>query len=153
MHGDLQRRVNAILTVFRSDGGKVPEGYTVDGENKLDTVNGDLSWWLLRNPHILEIHGLYMEHPVATVVRVWKKAKEQGREPILCCHLQSTAPDLHARIYFPDNDAVTEWKEFQAAGYVAGISYEAWLGVQPKQKQRPKVIAPAPSVADTPYKF
>lgn len=153
MHGDLQRRVNAILTAFRSDGGEVFEGYTADGENKLDTVNGALSWWLLRNPHILEIHGLYMEHPVATVVRVWKKAKEQGNQPTPYCHLQSMAPDLHVRIYFPDDAAVTEWEEFQASGHLAGISYESWLGVQPKQKQRPKVAVPAPSVADTPYKF
>ena len=116
---DLQRRIAAVETAFRAETGiTLPEGYasgwrppavneatanagkasthlTANGGDKRDTPDGDFAWWCLRNPHILAVHGLYAEHPVATVVRAWVRAHEAGREPTPWCHLQSVPPRSH----------------------------------------------------------
>ncbi len=153
---DLQRRIRAVETAFRSETGvELPEGYasgwrpaavndatanagkksthlTANGGDKRDNADGEFSWWCLRNPHILEIHGLYQEHPIATVVRAWKTAHAQGREPTPWCHLQSVPPASHNRVYFPDTASVGEWTAFQDTGSEAGIGYAAWCAAQPK---------------------
>lgn len=157
---DLQRRITAVETAFRSEtGAELPEGYasgwrspsineatshagkksthlTANGGDKRDTADGEFAWWCLRNKHILERHGLYQEHPVATVVRAWKVAKEQGRAPTPWCHLQSVPPTSNSRVYFPDTASVTEWQAFRDFGGVEGMSYAAWFTLQEKRARR-----------------
>ncbi len=88
MTGDLQRRIDAVLTAYRSDGGTTPEGYVED--DKLDTPNGDFAQWCLRNLWVLERHGLYLEHPTATAQRGLPSR----------CHLQMDPGPVPGRVYF-----------------------------------------------------
>lgn len=160
---DLQRRVAAVETAFRAEAGAVlPGGWssgwrspevndstqnagkasthlTANGGDLRDTPDGTFVWWCMRNQHILAVHGLYMEHPVATVVRAWRRAEEQQREPTPWCHLQSLPPKSHHRVYFPDSGSLQEWEDLQRAGGYAGMDYAAWLGLK-----RPAVISRGP---------
>ena len=159
---DLQRRISAVETAFTAETGIIlPPGYSsgwrppsvneatanagklsthLDGQggDKRDTVDGDYAWWCLRNQHVLERHQLYMEHPVATVVRAWKRALEQGREPTPWCHQQSVPPRSHNRVYFPDSASLGEWEAFLATGAQPGLGYAAWLALaSPRAESEP----------------
>ena len=164
---DVQRRIEAVETAFRSETDiKLPEGYAsgwrspavneatqnagkaskhlfAQAGDKRDTPDGKFAWWCLRTPHVLEVHGLYMEHPVATVIRAWRRAHEQGREPTPWCHLQSVPPGSGSRIYWPDGSAFSEWERFEAEGGYAGITFEAWMATQ---QQQVRTRAKKPSV-------
>lgn len=69
-------------------------------------IDGDFAWWCYKNTWILERHGLWMEHPVATVVR----ARKEKRQP--WCHLQRIAPKSNARVYWPDGKSPAEWAKY-----------------------------------------
>lgn len=92
-----------------------------------DTEDGDLAWWCMRNLGALEQHGLYMEHPCATVVRAWETAKANKRPPTPWCHLSPRAPGAHIRCYWPDSRSIAEWDAFTRAGGANGTTYAAWL--------------------------
>jgi len=156
---DIQRRIGAVETAFQAETGiLLPEGYasgwrpssvneatsnaaqgskhlTANAGDRRDTVNGEFAWWCMRNMRILEVHQLYMEHPVATTIRAWKAAKDQKREPTPWCHLQSIPPASHNRIYFPDTRSVAEWNEFKVLGGLAGMDYGSWLSLQPATEE------------------
>ena len=151
---DIQRRIEAVEIAFSGETGIVlPDGYasgwrppaineatanagkasnhlSAQAGDKRDTVDGAFAWWCLRTPHVLEVHGVWMESPVATVVRAWKRALEQGREPTPWCHLQSVPPGSGSRIYWPDGSAFTEWEAFTAAGGYAGMTFITWKALQ-----------------------
>lgn len=161
---EVQRRIDAVVTAFRSETQiELPDGYasgwrpqavnertanagklsthlTALAGDKRDVVDGDFAWWCLRNQHVLEIHGVWMEHPVATVVRAWKAAKEQGRDPTPWCHLQAVPPASHNRVYWPDSRASGEWQAFLDAGGREGMHYEDWLSsfaTAPREEEEP----------------
>lgn len=147
---DVQRRISAVETAFRSETQvTLPEGYssgwrpasvnestsnagklsahlTAEAGDRRDTPNGDFSWWCARHPEVLEQHGLYMEHPVATVIRAYASAREEGREATPWCHLSTRAPATHLRVYWPDKASLAEWDALLAAGGGEGITYTAW---------------------------
>lgn len=151
---DLQRRIEAVEIAFVSETGiSLPYGYasgwrppsineatsnaakasthlTAQGGDKRDEVNGALCWWCMRNPHILERHQLYLEHPAATVIRAWKKAQEQKRDPTPWCHFQSVSPKSHLRVYWPDSSSMAEWKQFLEDGFNENTKYETWADSQ-----------------------
>ena len=101
---EMQRRIGAVVVAFRAETQvELPSGYasgwrpaavneatansgknsahlTAEAGDKRDTPSGDFAWWCMRNETVLVQHGLYMEHPVATVVRAWRVAQVQGRE-------------------------------------------------------------------------
>lgn len=122
---DLRRRIGALLTAFRSETGiTLPDGYGEGPGDKLDTPDGALGWWCLRNPGLLEQHGLWMAHPAATVIPAWARARDEGGEPAPWCEFQR-APHLE-RIYFPDEAGKAGWAAFQAAGGHAGMTFAGW---------------------------
>lgn len=148
---DVQQRIVALESVFRSETGvELPRGYAsgwrppavneatahagklsahlvANAGDKRDAVDGDLAWWCQRNPGVLEQRGLWMEHPIATVVRAWRTAKEQERDPTPWCHLTRVPPGSGSRCYFPDSTSSQEWDDFLAAGGYPGMSHAAWL--------------------------
>lgn len=150
---DLQRRISAAQTAFRAETNiELPGGYasgwrpgkvneltsnaaklsthlTAHAGDPRDTVDGSFAWWCKRNLHVLEVHALWMEDPVATVVRAWVLAKEQGREPTPWSHLQSLPPRSNLRCYWPDEKAPEEWAAFLALGGVEGMTHAAWLAL------------------------
>jgi len=167
---DVQQRIAAVVTAFRSETEiELPEGYssgwrpgavneatsnagklsnhlTARAGDKRDSPDGEFAWWCFRTPGILERHGLWMEHPVATVVRAWMTAKDQGRTPTPWCHLQNVPPHSHLRVYFPDTKAVEQWEAFTAAGGQPGMPYEAWLALaSPRTTRRSRSGGDAPS--------
>ena len=89
-------------------------------------MDGDFTWWCTRHEALLAQHGLYMEHPVATVVRAWGRARDADREPTPWCHLTTRAPASHSRVYWPDKEAITEWTAYREAGGSPNMSYAAW---------------------------
>lgn len=105
--------------------------------DKRDTINGDFCWWQFRNLDVLAQLGLWMEHPVATVVRAWQVALEQKRDPTPWCHNQSLPPASHARCYWPDTKASSEWDAFLKIGGYAGMTYAAWKLLQTTAKTIP----------------
>ena len=161
VNGDgVQQKIAAVVTAFRSETQvELPEGYssgwrppvvndrtansakgtskhlTAQAGDKRDTDNGDFAWWCFRNPHILEIHGLWIEHPVSTVVRSWKLATKTDDDPDPWCHLQSEPPGSGLRIYFPDHTAPKEWEEFLASGGQPGMAYEAWKALGKRKRK------------------
>lgn len=68
---------------------------------------GGFAWWCWKNTARLEHHGLYMEHPAATVLR----ARAEKREP--WCHLQRVPPKSHKRVYWPDGRSPEEWAKYE----------------------------------------
>ncbi len=152
---DVQRRIAAVVSAFQSDTQiELPSGYasgwrpasvneatanagklsahlTAQAGDRRDTPDGDFAWWCARNIGVLEQHGLYMEHPVATVIRAWRTAQQQEREPTPWCHLTTRPPASHSRVYWPDSKAPGE---FQASGYTPGMSYAAWLSLKGKKE-------------------
>lgn len=116
-----------------ANAGKRSTHLTAQAGDKRDSVDGSFAWWCLRNIYVLERHSVWMEHPVATVVRAWRKALEQGRDPTPWCHLQTVPPKSANRVYFPDTSSISEWEAFTAMGGYAGMTYEAWRGLQPQQ--------------------
>lgn len=157
---DTQRRIGAVVIAFEADTSiKLPEGYssgwrpdavneitsnagkksnhlTADGGDKRDNVDGAFAWWCYRNKGVLEQHGLWMEHPVATVVRAWETAKKQERDPTPWCHLQRVPPGSGARIYYPDTRSVQEWNALIAAGGSDNMSHAAWLAMMKPKRRR-----------------
>lgn len=155
---EIQRRIAAVIVAFKSDTqvelpGGYSSGWRPPGLNELtanagklsahlsaeagdvrDTHDGALAWWCMRNPGVLEQHGLYMEHPVATVVRAFQRAKEQKRDATPWCHLTMRAPASHLRCYWPDGQAQAEWIAFQSAGGHPGFTYDAWIAIATKAK-------------------
>lgn len=151
---DVQRRIGAVEIAFRAETGIVlPEGYssgfrppainditanagklsnhvTCNAGDKRDDVDGAYAWWCFRNQRVLEVHGLWMEHPVATVVRAWKSALAQKRDPTPWCHQQSVPPKSHLRVYWPDAKSIEEWDEFLKLGGSTGITHAAWVALQ-----------------------
>ena len=151
---DVQQRIAAVVTAFRAETGvELPDGYAsgwrpssvneatanagktsahlvAAAGDKRDTVNGDFAWWCFRNQGVLTQHGLYMEHPVATVVRAWATASAQKRAPTPWCHLTTRAPASHARAYWPDQRSLGEWEVFIALGAQAGMTFDAWCGLK-----------------------
>lgn len=147
---DLQRRSSAVETAFRSEtqielppgwasgwrpgsineatsnAGKLSNHLVANAGDRRDNVDGAYAWWCLRNPHVLEAQGVWMEHVCATVIRAWKTAKAAQRTPTPWCHLQRTPPASHARIYFPDASSVKEWNEFLASGGRVNMTYAEW---------------------------
>lgn len=103
-----------------------------------DLPNGQFTWWCFANPHVLEIHQLWLEHPVATVLRAYAKAREQKRAPTPWCHGQTTPPTSHNRIFFPDTTSVTEWDAFLKLGGVPGLGYEAWVKLVHPSEEKPR---------------
>lgn len=143
--GDLQRRISAVEAPFRSETGitlpvgyavgwapqsdtqEAPEHYVGNAGDRRDTEDGAFAWWCLRNPHVLAVHGLYLEHPCSTVLAAWAKARSLGSTPTPWCHLQSVAPKTHVRVFFASANDAAEWDAFLAAGGVAGMGYKDWL--------------------------
>jgi hypothetical protein len=82
--------------------------------------DGSFAWWCYANQWVLEQHGLWMEHPVATVVRAWST----GGTP--WCHLQTVPPRSGLRAYFPDTASVSQWQEFQKHKLAAGATKAEW---------------------------
>lgn len=147
--GEVQRRIAAVVTAFRAEtqiellggyasgwrpatvneatanAGKLSAHLTAEAGDKRDTPDGDFAWWCARNEGALAQHGLYMEHPVATVVRAWRAARGE-REPTPWCHLTTRPPASHARVYWPDAKAQGEWRALLAKGGHTGMTYEAW---------------------------
>lgn len=159
---DVQRRIDAVVTAFCGETSiDLPEGYAsgwrppavnevtqnagkasthlfAQAGDKRDTVDGVFAWWCLRNKSVLETHGVWMEHPVATVVRAWKRALEQGRDPTPWCHLQSVPPGSGSRIYWPDGSAFSEWTAFTTAGGYEGMTFDAWVATQVLTQTSPR---------------
>lgn len=151
---ETQRRIAAVVVAFQADTGiLLPEGYssgwrpasvnkatanagarslhlTANAGDKRDTVDGEFSWWCLRNGGALAQHQLWMEHPVATVVRSWRASRKAGREPAPWCHLQRAAPNSGARIFFPDTPSIKEWDTFIRSGNPEGTTFAAWAALQ-----------------------
>ena len=105
---------------------KLSTHLTAEAGDRKDNVNGELCWALMKDTHPLEVNGLYMEHPVATLVRSWERAYQQHRDPTPWCHAQTRAPASHLRCYWPDFKAEPEWNAFLAMGGYVGISYADW---------------------------
>lgn len=169
---DVQRRIEAVVTAFRGETGiELPSGYasgwrspavneatanagkasthlSAQAGDKRDTVDGSFAWWCLRTPHVLEIHGVWQEHPIATVVRSWVKALAQGLNPTPWCHLQSVPPRSGNRIYWPDGSAFSEWQRFEAEGGNAGMTYKAWQTTQIQPQIQPSTRPKAKKSAD-----
>lgn len=162
VNGDLvQSKISSVLSVFRGEMQiELPEGYSSGWRpskvnektsnagrlsshligaagDKRDTENADFTWWCMRNPGVLERQQLYMEHPIATVIRAYKMALKEKRPPTPWCHLSTAAPLSHLRCYFPDEASLSEWKEFEAMGGVPSITFAAW-----------KLLKPIPQGAD-----
>lgn len=118
---------------------------TAEGGDRKDTVDGSLAWGLMKDPHPLEVHGLYMEHPVATVVRSWERAFRQYPEPgkvgvpTPWCHAQMRP--LSVRVFFPDTASVAEWDAFLKIGGYVGISFADWCVLR-RQGQKKGKAAP-----------
>lgn len=151
---EVQRRIEAVVTAFRAETQiDLPEGYasgwrpavvneatanagktsahvTAEAGDKRDTADGAFAWWCTRHEAVLAQHGLYMEHPVATVVRAWRVAQVQGREPTPWCHLTTRAPASHTRVYWPDAKALGEFETFKDAGGEPGMAYAAWTALR-----------------------
>lgn len=136
---DLRRRIEAVVTAFRAETQiNLPVGYasiSPEAGDKFDTVNGDFAWWCVRHEAVLVQHGLYAAHPVATVIRAWQK--ETG-EPSVWCHLTMRAPVSHQRIYWPDDQAQTDWRGFCDAGYAPEMTYAAWRSTRNKPSRPSK---------------
>lgn len=144
---DIDRRISAVVTAFKSETGiELPPGYssgwrpgevneitsnaakrsthlTANAGDKRDTIDGEFCWWCMRNEYRLVQHALWMEHPVATLLRAWARAIAGKREPTPWCHLQSLPPSSHRRIYMPDVAAAPEWTAFLQRGGYAGITF------------------------------
>lgn len=151
---EVQRRVEAVLTAFvaetqielpvgwasgwrpaainesTANAGKASNHLSAKAGDKRDNPDGAFAWWCFRNPHILEAHKLWMEHPVATVVRSWKTALSQKRTATPWCHLQIVPPGSGMRCYFPDSKAGKEWDDFLKDGGTANMSYADWEALQ-----------------------
>lgn len=151
---DAQRRINAVATAFygetslalpdgyasgwrppgvneaTSNAGKASRHLTAQAGDKRDTLDGAFAWWCLRTQWVLEVHGLYQEHPAATVLRSWKLAAAERRAPTPWAHLQSVPPGSGHRVYWPDANAEPEWEAFLAAGGAAGLTFAAWQALQ-----------------------
>lgn len=119
-----------------ANAGKLSTHLTAEGGDRKDSVDGALGWALLKDPHPLQVHGLYMEHPVATIVRSWEKAFQAWKEkdfegdcpsPHPWCHAQTRPPASHNRVYWPDGRAEGEWKAFLGLGGYIGITFADWL--------------------------
>lgn len=132
----------AAVNEATSNAGKLSQHLTANAGDKRDDVNGSLAWALFTDNHPLEVHALYMEHPVATVVRAWKKAKAEGREPTPWCHAQTVPPHSHSRVYFPDASSEKEWEEFLAMGGRPGMAYAEWLTLGTAPVAMPKTADP-----------
>lgn len=127
---DTERRINAVWTAYRSIYPDKPEkpqyssGWRPSAINEAtshaakksthldanagdvtDDTEGSFAWWCQTNPGVLERHQLWMEHPVATVIR----AKKDKKTP--WCHLQKVSTKSGMRCYFPDADAIALWDE------------------------------------------
>lgn len=161
---DTQRRIEAVVVAFEADTGlKLPHGYSsgwrpdvvneatsnagkqskhlsANAGDKRDLPNGEYAWWCFRHPEVMEQHGLWMEHPVATVLRAYRTAREQDRTPTPWCHQQRVPPGSGLRVYFPDTASVREWEEFTKAGGTPGLDYIGWMTItapaKPKGKKR-----------------
>lgn len=152
---EVQRRIGAIEIAFRAETGIVlPDGYAsgwrpaavneatsnagklsthlrAAAGDKRDNVDGAFAWWCFRNVWVLERHQVWIEHPVATVVRAWLTALAQGRAPTPWLHGQGEPPKSHSRIYWPDAKSIAEWDEFMVLpGAVPGMTHAAWLALQ-----------------------
>ena len=148
---ETERRIDAVVVAFRAETEiDLPHGYasgwrppaineatanaakgsahlTGEAGDKRDDADGAFAWWCLRHVAILAQHGLYMEHPVATVIRAWRTANAAGREPTPWCHLTTRAPATHARCYFPTTAAIKDWEAYRRiGGDPNGMSYVAW---------------------------
>lgn len=119
-----------------ANAGKVSTHLTAEGGDRRDTVDGSLAWALFKDPHPLQVHGLYMEHPVATVVRSWELAFQKWKKagfkgecpaPQPWCHAQTRQPPSGSRVYWPDSKSVGEWQAFLNLGGHAGMSFADWL--------------------------
>lgn len=170
--GDLtQQRVAAVWAAYRGDHGAAAEepryasGWRPPGVNEAtsnaakkskhllalagdvaDDVEGGFAWWCMTHLAVLEQHGLWMEHPVATVVRAWRGS---GRP---WCHLQVTPPAVSVvRCYFPDARAVTEWDELVRLGGHTGMTRAEWQVMTRKREksddERQRTDAPGSSTA------
>lgn len=101
-----------------------------------DDVDGSFAWWVFANQWVLEAHQLYMEHPVATVVRSWQAAIDAeiatGKpvKPQPWCHLSPVSPKSGQRVYLPDNSAPTEWDAFVQWGGYAGMHFEEYRALK-----------------------
>lgn len=109
---------------------------TAEGGDWTDTIDGALAWALFKDPHPLQVHGLYIEHPVATVVRSWELAYQKWKKasfkgdcpaPMPWCHAQTRQPASGNRVYWPDGKAMGEWQAFLKMGGHAGMSFADWL--------------------------
>ena len=156
--GDLQRRISAVEAPFRSETGiTLPEGYALgwaprsdtneasehhvgNAGDRRDTEDGAFAWWCLRNPRVLEVHGLYMEHPCSTVLTAWARARGLDVAPAPWCHLQSVAPKDHVRVFFASSKGVEDWDAFLASGGVAGMGYKDWLALMGGSAEPPPSV-------------
>ncbi len=130
---DTDRRIRALYAEFCADGGKHrPEDMryasgwrpkavneatrnsatlsthlTADAGDVECDADGSFAWWCWKNTSRLEHHGLYMEHPVATVIR----ARVEKKRP--WCHLQRVPPKSQKRVYWPDSRSPQEWAQYK----------------------------------------
>lgn len=128
---DTRRRIDAAVLAFEGDtglslpgiyssgwrpsavndatanAGKLSTHKDADAGDVKDLPEGEFAWWCFAHQHVLEQLGLWMEHPVATVLL----AKETP-----WCHLQRLAPNSHARIYFPTTASAEAWSKYVEAG-------------------------------------
>lgn len=155
---EVQRRMEAVLVAYQAMGGPdLPEGWASGWRppavneatanaakasrhllalagDKRDNEDGAFAWWCMAHQQVLEQHGIWLEHPVATVVRAWRQALTNGTKPTPWCHGQITPPQGDAaarRMFFPDTKSIPEWDEFIRQGGRVGMGYNEWVALQP----------------------
>lgn len=128
---DLHTRICAVITMFESlrgdrlpgvyssgwrpkkvneataNSGKASAHLDANAGDVKDTPEGKFAWWCFHNQQILAQKGLWMEHPVATVLMA--KATPW-------CHLSRVPPKSGTRAYFPNAEAAKVWQEHLASG-------------------------------------
>lgn len=126
---DTLRRVNAVVNVYEAETGDTVDevrsgwrppavneatsnaakasrhlfGDALDVANKASKSGERFALWCFNNQHVLETHGLWMEHPASTVLA----AKEDGKNP--WCHLQRTPSLSGQRAFFAAGAHVALW--------------------------------------------
>lgn len=111
---DLTRRVEALITAFRSETGvDLPPGYLADGE-KPDMPGGDLSLWVLRSAGVLERLGLWAEHPGGSLALERAAAAAEGRDPAPSVRFRDGPHPSGDRLFWGSDAARAAWAAAEA---------------------------------------
>lgn len=127
---DIQERIQKVVDIFEAEtgiqleryasgwrpgevneatahSGKLSNHLSARAGDVKDTPDGHFAWWCFHHQDILKEHGLWMEHPSATVL-------EAKLTP--WCHLQSVPPKSGARCYHPTTESLLTWNEYVSEG-------------------------------------